>query len=70
MFHLWPPDLLNPPPRVQIYSLCSWFSLMYLDHASIIDLFRDWCVPRWRFPLSPFRWIAHTPALLCLSPPL
>jgi hypothetical protein len=26
---------------VPIYSLCSWFSLMYLDHASIIDLFRD-----------------------------
>jgi hypothetical protein len=45
--------LTQSPPRVQIYSLCSWFSLMYLDHASIIDLFRDWCVPRWRFPL-PF----------------
>jgi hypothetical protein len=54
MFNSWPPDLLNPPPRVQIYSLCSWFSLMYLDHASIIDLFRDWCVPRWRFPSLPF----------------
>jgi hypothetical protein len=26
---------------VPIYSLCSWFSLLYLDHASIIDLFRD-----------------------------